>query len=194
MKNVSKFGYFQNLFNEIKGSLVGNGYDIKFYDNFGKNRLNINGDKILVSGNLREEASYDVNGQITNFYNLSSVITLTVDGKDLQSSGDTILFIGKGIEPIINFSIESIESNSESLKDITSLNFLINAYKNFIGKKRVVIIKSQFGVPICAFEGDDIFWEISKGLPKMTKLMIDGKPLYIHRANFQIIDASFIKE
>lgn len=194
MKNVSKFGYFQNLFNEIKGSLVGNGYDIKFYDNFGKNRLNINGDKILVSGNLREEASYDVNGQITNFYNLSSVITLTIDGKDLQSSGDTILFIGKGIEPIINFSIDSIESNSESLKDITSLNFLINAYKNFIGKKRVVIIKSQFGVPICAFEGDDIFWEISKGLPKMTKLMIDGKPLYIHRANFQIIDASFIKE
>lgn len=194
MKNVSKFGYFQNLFNEIKGSLVGNGYDIKFYDNFGKNRLNIKGDKILVSGNLREEASYDVNGQITNFYNLSSVITLTIDGKDLQSSGDTILFIGKGIEPIINFSIEAIESNSESLKDITSLNFLINAYKNFIGKKRVVIIKSQFGVPICAFEGDDIFWEISKGLPKMTKLMIDGKPLYIHRANFQIIDASFIKE
>lgn len=194
MKNVTKFGYFQNLFNELKGSLIGNGYNIKFYDNFGKNRLNIKGDKILVSGNLREEASYDVNGQITNFYNLSSVITLTIDGKDLQSSGDTILFIGKGIEPIINFSMENIETVSESLKEITSLNFLINAYKNFIGKKRVIIIKSQLGVPICAFEGDDIFWEISKGLPKMTKLMIDGKPLYIHRANFQIIDASFIKE
>lgn len=30
-------------------------------------------------------------------------------------------------------------------------------------------------------------------LPKMTKLMIDGKALYIHRANFQIIDKELLK-
>ena len=29
-------------------------------------------------------------------------------------------------------------------------------------------------------------------LPKMTKLMIDGKALYIHRANFQIIDKELL--
>ena len=28
----------------------------------------------------------------------------------------------------------------------------------------------------------------------MTKLMIDGKPLYIHRANFQIIDTELLEE
>ena len=60
------------------------------------------------------------------------------------------------------------------------------------GKKRVVVIKSQLGVPICAFEGDNIYWEIPEDLPKMTKLMIDGKPLYIHRVNYQIIDTSLI--
>ena len=31
-----------------------------------------------------------------------------------------------------------------------------------------------------------------KDLPKTTKLMIDGKALYIHRANFQIIDKSLL--
>ncbi|WP_270609480.1 DUF5052 family protein [Blautia massiliensis (ex Durand et al. 2017)] len=34
--------------------------------------------------------------------------------------------------------------------------------------------------------------KIPKDLPKMTKLMIDGRALYIHRANFQIIDTALL--
>ena len=56
-----------------------------------------------------------------------------------------------------------------------------------------MLIQSQLGVPVCAYEGDDVYWEIPDDLPKMTKLMIDGKPLYIHRANFQIIDTELIQ-
>lgn len=29
-------------------------------------------------------------------------------------------------------------------------------------------------------------------LPRFTKLMIDGKALYIHRANFQIVDKALL--
>jgi len=49
-------------------------------------------------------------------------------------------------------------------------------------------------VPICAYSGDEVYWEIPNDLPKMTKLMIDGKALYIHRANFEIIDKKLIEE
>ena len=38
-----------------------------------------------------------------------------------------------------------------------------------------------------------VYWEVEDDLPKTTKLMIDGKPLYIHRANFQIIDKKLLK-
>ena len=65
--------------------------------------------------------------------------------------------------------------------------------KNKFGKARVVVIKSQLGNPIMAFSGDSVYWEIPEDLPKMTKLMIDGKALYIHRANFQIIDKELIQ-
>lgn len=34
--------------------------------------------------------------------------------------------------------------------------------------------------------------QVCQDLPKTTKLMIDGKALYIHRANFQIIDKSLL--
>ena len=69
----------------------------------------------------------------------------------------------------------------------------LNQYKNKFGKARVVVIKSQLGNPIMAFSGDSVYWEIPEDLPKMTKLMIDGKALYIHRANFKVIDKELIK-
>lgn len=55
-----------------------------------------------------------------------------------------------------------------------------------------MVIKSQLGQPIAAFSGDDVYWEVLEDLPKMTKLMIDGKALYIHRANYQIIDKALL--
>lgn len=52
------------------------------------------------------------------------------------------------------------------------------------GKGRIVIIKSQLGQPIAAYSGDKVYWKIPDNLPKMTKLMIDGKALYIHETEF----------
>ena len=34
--------------------------------------------------------------------------------------------------------------------------------------------------------------DVPEDLPKMTKLMVDGKALYIHRANYQIIDKKLL--
>ncbi|MBQ6519266.1 MAG: DUF5052 family protein [Anaerolineaceae bacterium] len=90
---------------------------------------------------------------------------------------------------------EFIKSHSSfgDITDNTSVAYLINQYRNNIGKKRVVVIKSQTGQPLCAYSGNSVYWEIPDNLPKTTKLMIDGKALYIHRANFQIIDKALLK-
>ena len=47
---------------------------------------------------------------------------------------------------------------------------------------------------VSVYDVKDVYWEIPDNLPKMTKLMIDGKALYIHRANFQIIDSDCLTE
>ena len=69
---------------------------------------------------------------------------------------------------------------------------MVNSVKNKFGKPMVVIIKSQMGAPIYAFSGENVYWDVQKDLPKFTKLMVDGKALYIHRANFQIIDKALL--
>ena len=189
---VSGCAKLASAINDIKGSLIGNQYTIYTYDNFGNLVLETSGKKIDIAGNPVKNTSYDENGKVITGYELSSVITITIDGNEIESCGDTCIFVQKGLTPDVDFTTETIQS-SGSVLDITSLSAKLNQYKNKFGKARVVVIKSQLGNPIMAFSGDSVYWEIPEYLPKMTKLMIDGKALYIHRANFQIIDKELIE-
>ena len=189
---VSGCAKLASAINDIKGSLIGNQYTIYTYDNFGNLVLETSGKKIDIAGNPVKTTSYDENGKVITGYELSSVITITIDGNEIESCGDTCIFVQKELTPDVDFTTETIQS-SGSVLDITSLSAKLNQYKNKFGKARVVVIKSQLGNPIMAFSGDSVYWEIPEDLPKMTKLMIDGKALYIHRANFQIIDKELIE-
>ena len=156
--------------------------------------LETSGDKINISGIKVETTSYSSDGSISTNYDLSSVITITIDGKEIESCGDTCIFVQDGLNSEVDFIEERIKSMTDgSFSDNTFVAEFVNKYKNMFGKSRVVVIKSQLGQPITAYSGEEVYWEIPNDLPKMTKLMIDGKALYIHRANFQIIDKALLK-
>ena len=191
--SLSGCSMLESKINDLKGNLVGNGYDIYTYDNYGEKVLETSGDKISITGNKTETTSYDSDGSKITGYDLSSVITITIDGAEIQSCGDTCIFQQDGLNAEVNFTQEVIDSQTDgSLDENTAIARFVNRYKNMFGKSRVVVIKSQLGQPITAYSGDDVYWEIPDDLPKMTKLMIDGKALYIHRANFQIIDKALL--
>lgn len=188
--SLSGCGFIQSKLNEFKGSLVGVSYTANFYDNYGAKFFTASGDKIDIDGNYVEDGT-DANGDAIS--SLSSVITITIDGKEIETCGNTVVFAEEGLQPDVEFSLSDVDSSSSGLAGLTSISKVINKYKNYFGKSRVVVIQSQLGVPICAYSGDDVYWEIPDDLPKMTKLMIDGKALYIHRANFEIIDNNLIQ-
>ena len=180
--------------NDVKGNLSGNSYTIYTYDNYGKKVMTTTGDKINISGNKTKSKGYDSEGNETTSYDVSSVITILIDGKEIESCGDTCIFEQKGLKPEVDFTQENITSHSTGkISENTYIAGIVNYYKNYFGKSRVVVIKSQLGQPIAAYSGDEVFWKIPDDLPKMTKLMIDGKALYIHRANFQIIDKELLR-
>lgn len=186
---LSGCALFDDTMNDIKGNLAGNGYTIETYDNYGNKVMTTTGDKINVSGNKVETTSYDDSGSVITGYELSSVITINIDGKQIQSCGDTCIFAQKGLKPDVDFVQQDISSESSGkIDENTYISNIVNKYKNYFGKSRVVVIKSQLGQPITAYSGDEVYWKIPEKLPKMTKLMIDGKALYIHRANFQIMN------
>ena len=122
------------------------------------------------------------------------MITITIDGSQIESCGSTVLFVEKGLEPDVDFQLTDVKSNAEDMGDYPFVANVVNKYKNMIGKPTVVVIQSQLGDPICAYSGNEVYWEVCRDLPKTTKLMIDGKALYIHRANFEIIDKNLLQE
>ena len=183
----------QNKLNQLSGSIKGNTYECQFYSNSGELFMTAEGENINMRPNIVEEYSYSENGwMITE--TMSSVITITIDGKQIESCGSTILFVEEGLAPDVEFDTATVEVDSEAggLGDLNIVAETVNKYKNYFGKPTVVVIQSQLGDPICAFSGNDVYWQVSEDLPKTTKLMIDGKALYIHRANFQIIDKDLL--
>ena len=179
---------------ELRGELVGNSFVITTYDNNGQQTIQTSGKRISVSGNKVKTSGYTETGIAFEEWELSSVITITIDGHEIESCGDTCIFAEKGLKPDMDFTTpEFIESHGGSPFTITSLSYQLNQYKNFFGKRRVVVIKSQTGQPIVAYSGNNVYWEVETDLPKTTKLVIDNKALYIHRANFQIIDKKLLQ-
>ena len=183
---------FKSDIHDLNGSIIGNEYIIDTFDNFGQKVLTTHGERIDIDSNIVEEKTYNKNDGWEVTDTLSAVVSITIDGKQLITCGDTCIFYDKNLTPEYNFYLNNIESQSDSIYNTTMIAGIVNSVKNYFGKPMVVVIKSQTGAPIYAFSGDKVYWTIPDDLPKFTKLMIDDKALYIHRANFQIIDKSLL--
>ena len=191
MSAIAGCAMFSNEVNSLNGSITGNTYECQFYSNDGNKFMTLTGQKIDINANpIREKVYGDRGWEYTK--TLSSVVTITVDGHQISNCGSTVLFVEDGLVPDVDFQIENIDSETSGLGDNTIIANVVNKYKNAFGKPVVAVIQSQLGDPICAFSGSNVYWEVCEDLPKTTKLMIDGHALYIHRANFQLIDRDLL--
>ena len=191
MSALAGCAMFSNEVNSLNGSITGNTYECQFYSNDGNKFMTLTGQKIDINANPIREKVYGDRGW-EYIKTLSSVVTITVDGHQMSNCGSTVLFVEDGLMPDVDFQIENIDSEANGLGDNTIIANVVNKYKNAFGKPVVAVIQSQLGDPICAFSGSNVYWEVCEDLPKTTKLMIDGHALYIHRANFQLIDRDLL--
>ena len=169
------------FFSTLKGELFGNGYTITQYDNYGNLVFTVYGDRVTMDCEL------DENGEV------SSYIDITIDGKSWHHVGSTLVFAQKGVDMITDFQVPAEMEGSSSSTGLMAVDRRINQYANFFGKKLVVVVSSQNGTPIGLFQGDSCYTEIPGDLPKTTLIHIDGKLVYVHRANVDILPASLFK-
>ena len=178
-------------------------YVADFYDNYGDQWLSVEGNSFNISPNKVKEYAYDSDGSWISSWTTSSVMSIDIDGNKIESCGSTVLFYDTRLEKIdidIPQNVDLTTENSYSVttpsdlraSDYWSLNwwFITKNQSNTTVRSRMVIIQSQNGDPICMFNGDNVSWEVSRNLPKTTEIMIDGMPVYVHRANFAIVDLS----
>lgn len=186
--------YGESLGQDISQKVTGLTFTVDGFDNYGEQTFSAHGESIRIDDNKR--TVYE-DGEFKS--KETSVLTVTIDGKEIESCGDTLIFYQDDLVPDYDFYNQTTGEGEVFLNDSTNdsgnlalSSYYINRYKNLFGKSRIVVIKSQMGRPIYAFAGDSVYWDVSDKLPKCTKLSIDGKALYIHRANYQIIDTQLL--
>ena len=167
-----------SFLNTLKGELFGNDYKICQYDDLGNLVFTVYGDRVAMDCEL------DENGEV------SSYIDITIDGKEWQHVGSTLVFMQEGVDMITDFQVPEEMESASSSTGLMAIDREINHYANLFGKKLVVLVSSQNGTPIGLFQGDSCYTEIPGDLPKTTLINIDGKLVYVHRANVDILPAS----
>ncbi len=169
-----------------KGRLVGNRFTIMSYDHYGEKTLTLKGSKVGVE-TLRENKSADEEEAKYK----SSVLEITINGNQVLQVGNTLIFQEDGLSMVEDFQLaENLEAKPSA--GLMAIDRNINHIKNKLGSEKVVVISTPIGVPIGVYEGKKVYATVPKDLPKMTRLNIDGKSLYIHRANYMIIDRGLI--
>lgn len=180
---ITSCGKAKMAMKEMAGNLSGNSYIIKMYDNSGNLWFTAKGEKIRLDG---IETSED--GDLT----MSSYVATTIDGHEMETCGSTMVFAEKGLEPVEIEIPDSVETEDNGFFDNTFIARTLNEYKNAVGKAQVIVIQGQLGNPIEVYQGNEVTKEIAKDLPKTTRCIIDGKMLYVHRANVSIFDAELL--
>lgn len=169
-------------FSQLKGELFGNDYTIRQYDDFGNLVFTIYGDRVTMDCELDEDGE------------VSSYIDITIDGRSWKHVGSTLVFAQGGVDMITDFQVPESMNSGSSSTGLMAVDRKINEYANLFGKDLVVLVSSQNGTPVVLFQGNDCYTEIPGDLPKTTLIHIDGKLVYVHRANVDIIPAELFTE
>ena len=184
--------FFTSQVKELKGELIGNEYVIDYYDNFGNNILTVTGKKIGMNANYTRQKIINSDGTEAYAYDESSVVSITIDGHSMGQTGNTVIFAEEGLEKLEDFEMPT-ELNGNGGGTINSIDRKLNHFKNLMGKEQIVVVCSQLGTPIAVYGGDKVYEEVCEDLPKTTLFNIDGKMLYIHRANMIFFDGELME-
>ena len=176
----------------------------EFYDNTGEKWLTTKGSKFDISPNKVKEYSWDSDGSWISKWTMSSVMSVDIDGNNIETCGSTVLIYDNYLvkQDCVLPATETDTSNGDNSSVSSPTDIRLYDYwtldwwwktkdtRNYKIGEKIIMIQSQDGDPICLFSGKTVTWEVSRNLPKTTEVTIDGAKLYIHRANFAIIDKS----
>ena len=184
--NLTGCAMIKDIIGVTKGELIGQEFEISTYDHYANKTLTVSGSKITV-GLLENSANF--NAESSGYK--SDVLEITVNGDQMFQVGNTVIFSEKGLDMVENYEVPE-EINVTTGGGFVPFDRFVNDIKNKIGKEKTVIVSSQMGIPIGVFQGSEVYVTVPENLPKMTRLNIDGKSLYIHRANYIILDTEMM--
>ena len=177
---------FDNLVNNVEELFSGLEGTVQTYDENSNIIDQLKGNSIAFSANsnfIKTDSDGNSSG--------GSVLDITVGGKQVIHVGSTLLFYENGLENIFEAYSKNVDFENLN-RSVPFVNKMVNDMKSsFTGHNQVILIRSQSGIPLATFAGTNVSIH-STDVEKMTKITIDGKRMYIYRADYTIYDINLL--
>lgn len=122
----------------------------------------------------------------------SSVIDVDYGNKRMTHVGSTLIAY-EGLKNYGDLYNEKHVNVEEQNKSIPLLNTMYQDFKNdWNGNEKVVMIRSQLGMPIAVFAGKKVSIHKSD-MKNSTQFVIDGHRLFVYRADYTIYPIASLK-
>lgn len=149
----------------------------------------IEGKSVSIASDKKFELK-DADGSVID---KSSVISMTVSGKEVLHVGSSLILREAGLEDLIETQIENVNLYNDD-PSVPFINRFVNDFKNVTsGKSKLILVRSQTGKPLATFIGDNVS-HFATDIDKSTGLLIDGKYLFIYRSDYTIYDLALFDE
>ena len=185
---VSSCSYFKNDMKNMQEEFQGLEATIQTFDAQGQVIDNVKGNSISVETDNR----FDIKGSDGSVTKDSSVLNIQVGGKQMYHVGSSLVMQEQGTTNILNNTNARAEVNDTD-SSVPFLSRLKNEFKNdFTGQNMTVLVRSQQGIPIAVFTGDNVSTFQAENIPNSTALLIDDKRVFLYRVDFSIYDTSLL--
>ena len=185
---VSSCSYFKNDMKNMQEEFQGLEATIQTFDAQGQVIDNVKGNSISVETDNR----FDIKGSDGSVTKESSVLNIQVGGKQMYHVGSSLVMQEQGTTNILN-NINARAEVNDTDSSVPFLSRLKNEFKNdFTGQNMNVLVRSQQGIPIAVFTGDNVSTFQAENIPNSTALLIDDKRVFLYRVDFSIYDTSLL--
>ena len=185
---LSGCNWLEYKFGSLKEQFVGRELTIQTYDENSQMIDRVQGGSVSIESDENFSLK-DVDG---NTVEKSSVLNITVGGKQMLHVGSSLIAYENGLQNIFEEYVQTVDMNNFD-KSVPFINRMVNDLANYTtGKAKVVLIRSQSGQPLATFAGDDVSY-FATDIDKSTGLLIDGNYLFVYRCDYTIYDLALLK-
>lgn len=172
---------------DLKEKVTGLDMNVKTYNEDSQVIDSFSGKSISIQKEGKFEEK-DAEGSVTRN---SSVINLTVGGKEIIHVGSSLIAKDKRLYDVFDDYSKTADFKNTD-RSIPIINRMVNNFKNMTtGKKMMILIRSQSGMPLATFEGDSVSY-YSSDVDKATEFIIDGKYLFVYRCDYSIYEKDLL--
>lgn len=183
---LSGCAWFSDVTLDIRSNITGLPFTISTYDYDGQKIDQIKASSVKIS-------TYKPMSKVDSNRNEQSNVI------DVEYGNHQMIHVGSSL--IANEGLTNYQDKFNQKVNIKNLNpsvpMLSEIYNNFknnwVGKSRVIMIRSQAGKPIAIFVGNRVR-VTGTDMKSTTKINVDGRRLFIYRCDYSIYDLSTVEK